>query len=667
MDRIFLDLLNMSLVGAFVIGVICLARLPLKRAPKIISYCLWIVAGIRLLVPFSIESGFGLVPDVQPIPQQVQVEIFGTFFSPIMLNRPVPVHQDFSAYAGENAPRLLEYPLGYGEIVVYDNFAPQGWSFSQILQSLQSFQNWTSIVMVIWLVGVVVMLVYGAMSYVRLKRAMGGAILLDSNVYKADNIRTPFVLGILFPKIYLPADLPPHAHEYVLLHEMTHIRRYDYIVRFVAYLALCVHWFNPMVWLAFRLMGADMEMSCDERVLKELGRDIRKDYSLTLVSMAVTDNIVANPLAFSRGDINRRVKNVLDFKKRSLLAVILAVVLTTALGAGLLVNRTSASAEASEPSQVIAEEWVTDDWRGWQRDQIIAENPELHFVEYYSFMMRASEAYWVVVNDTIIQLQYRPSLGYVPPSRVEIPFVGRLAEVDEWVEENGIEVEIMDFYRDIFPEYLSLDYFEPDDIPDGLTFEPHAMQFAVLFLFDENGLHTESLVRNAAVDWETGLNRINAGDEVRYIDTWGNLWRMGISDLSHEVPKPWDLEVADGERPARPIPVPMPPEYFPCIEITIHGGLRRMERIWVHGQLDLSAVVSAEVSFVGTLDEIRSWEASSGITGILNSRYLNPQVPENTILLAIDLLDANQNVVGRLLEHNVYPAIYRGLSAYNHG
>jgi len=704
MDKLFIDLLNMSLVGAFVIGIICLARLPLKRAPKIISYCLWIVAGIRLLVPFSIESGFGLVPfDTQPIPQQVLV---GTPVIPIQL-----IHANYAIsaiYEGQDLipPQSVSSPAyalapfsylpveligelsSYGEIISYGNIMQQNWSFSQALQNimtmirshnLQVASNWISVAIVIWLTGVIVMFIYGAITYVRLKNAMNGAILIDSNVYKADNIRTPFVLGILNPKIYLPADLPHHAHEYVLLHEKTHIRRYDYIVRFVAYLALCLHWFNPLVWLAFRLMGVDMEMSCDERVLKELGRDIRKDYSLTLVSMAVTNNMVASPLAFGGGGINKRVRNVLDFKKQPLLVVILAVVLTTVLGAGLLVNRTSAEAptpflhmgaesnnenlnEDWNNDEWIAEEWATDEWRREQwREQ---QRQQQLFLE-----MRPSEAYWLIVNDVYMQLQHFPSFDsdFIPPSRIEIPFVGRLAQVEEWGLENDITLEIMDFYRYSLPEYFSLEFFyscESEMPPNLVPFEPFAVQFAVLKLFDKDGLHTESIVRLSPVNTETGISYVQAGDEVRYIDTWGNLWRMDIPNLTLIIPPPFDAEIVMYLSTNSVITIPMPPNYLPSIEITIHGGLRRIERIWVHEQLDMSIVASAEVSFVGTLAEIRAWEENTGMTGILNSRSLNPQVPENAILLAIDLLDANQNIVGRLIEHNVYPAIYRGFRVH---
>ncbi|WHH59313.1 M56 family metallopeptidase [Petroclostridium sp. X23] len=239
MDKLFLTILNMSLTGAFVIAAICLVRLPLKKAPKIISYCLWAVAGFRLVFPFSIESVFSLIPfKAQTIPPDIAMQSIPRIDSGILF-----VNNAVSSILPAATPTASVNPL----------------------------QIWTTIGALIWLIGFAVMLIYGVVSFVILKRKMREAAYIEANIYEAGNIKSPFVLGVFKPKIYLPIGLSGQERSYILLHEQTHIRRRDHIVKFAAYFILCLHWFNPLAWVAFLLMGVDMELSCDERVLKEIG------------------------------------------------------------------------------------------------------------------------------------------------------------------------------------------------------------------------------------------------------------------------------------------------------------------------------------------------------------------------------------------------------------
>jgi len=309
MDKLFLTILNMSLTGAFVIAAICLARLPLKKAPKIISYCLWAVAGFRLLFPFSVEGVFSLIPfKAQTIPTDIVMQ-------------PVPRIDSGIPFVNNAVSGIL----------------PAATPAS----SANPLQLWTTIGELVWLIGAAAMVVYGLVSFVILKRKMRKADHIEANIYEAKNIKTPFVLGVFNPGIYLPIGLSEKEKSYILLHEQTHIRRHDHIVKFAAYFILCLHWFNPLVWAAFLLMGADMEMSCDERVLKEMGSETKKDYSLSLLSLATDKSIIGgSPLAFGEGGIKERVKNVLNFKKSSRVIVIVSVALVAVLSIGFAVNKT---------------------------------------------------------------------------------------------------------------------------------------------------------------------------------------------------------------------------------------------------------------------------------------------------------------------------------------
>ena len=317
MDKIMLSILNMSITASFVILAVCGARLLLKKAPKSISYVLWAVVAFRLLVPFSFESILSLLPiNPEPIPQDIVYQAQPRIDSGISI-----IDNTVSGYLPAATPAE---------------------------SSINPLQAWIAIGTAIWLLGIAVMLIYSFITIYLLKRRLRGSVLLKDNIYEADNIKTPFVLGFIRPKIYIPSELSEDEKGYIILHEQTHIRRHDHIVKLIAYFTLCLHWFNPFAWLAFVLIGTDMELSCDERVLKELGSEIKKDYSTSLLSLSTGHRIInGSPLAFGEGGIKTRIKNVLKFKKSSRIIIIVAVVLVVALSIGLAANhaRTGGSPE----------------------------------------------------------------------------------------------------------------------------------------------------------------------------------------------------------------------------------------------------------------------------------------------------------------------------------
>ncbi|MCL2406192.1 MAG: DUF4825 domain-containing protein [Defluviitaleaceae bacterium] len=335
MHDIFITVLNMSITGSFVIAAVWLARLLLKKAPKSASYLLWVVVGFRLLFPFSIESAFSLIPfnSSQPITQNLAI-----LQVPAIPSMPVLESESILA------PMPVNTTVQYGSIIS-GNFAPLDLYSAAPAQ----FLWWPNVFAGVWLTGVVAMLLYAIVSYYMLSLRMASARRIGSNVYKAKDITSPFVLGIIKPKIYLPIDLKNHERDYVLLHEQSHISRKDHIVKLVAYFALALHWFNPLVWVSFLLMGKDMEMSCDERVIKKMGVGIKKDYTLTLLSMATGNKIInAGPLSFGEGGIKERVKNVLKFKKPSQIFIIFILLVVVALSVGLAMNRANNAANAYE-------------------------------------------------------------------------------------------------------------------------------------------------------------------------------------------------------------------------------------------------------------------------------------------------------------------------------
>lgn len=299
----FLKILNMSLTASAVILFVLLARLALKKAPKAFSYALWLAVLFRLLCPFSVMSAFSLLGLFDPPVREMTSVTSAVEYVP-------------SAAAPTENPQIIPTAPDPSEPVrpaVSQGEAPVSAGTDG------SFEAPAAIITGIWAAGVLIMLLYSVFSFARLCRRLVGATPLRRNIYLADHISTPFVMGLFRPKIYLPSSLPESEYRYIILHEQYHIRRLDHVARVLAYAALCAHWFNPLVWLAFVLSGKDMEMSCDEAVLKRLGGDVRADYSASLLRLATGRRIIAGmPLAFGEGDTKSRIRNLLGWKKPKL-------------------------------------------------------------------------------------------------------------------------------------------------------------------------------------------------------------------------------------------------------------------------------------------------------------------------------------------------------------
>ncbi|MDR1820805.1 MAG: M56 family metallopeptidase [Oscillospiraceae bacterium] len=304
MNSIFQTVLSMSITASFIIAVLAAARLILKklRAPKWVSYVLWAIAGIRMAVPINLKSVFSFIPQAIA---EVQI--------------PDALTQPFSPAAAPAVTDAVNAAGAAGAAAAQEAAA--------VPAVIENAINWQDIFARVWLIGVAVMVLYAVVSYISLMRRRG-------------RVRTPFVYGFFRPKIHIPDGLPAEELRYVTLHEQTHIKRRDHIVKLFAFALLCVHWFNPFAWLAFVMLCADMEMSCDERVIKQLGPAVKADYSMAILSLAVKHRILnASPLAFGEGGMKTRIKNVLNFKKPSRVIILAAAIIAVALTAGLLANR----------------------------------------------------------------------------------------------------------------------------------------------------------------------------------------------------------------------------------------------------------------------------------------------------------------------------------------
>lgn len=313
-------LLNMSLTASVVIVFVLLLRLLLQKAPKVISYALWGIVLFRLLCPISIGSGlslFGLL--------DTPVVTSGTLASSIVYIPSDIVHTEY--------PSVVLPAPGIGEAI--SETLPQG----EEQLAADPLEAPTAIATDIWMAGVVAMGIYAVVSYLRLRRKLITASLVRENIYLADEITSPFVMGLIHPKIYLPSSLGEREQSYVVMHEQHHIRRLDHIVKVLAFIALSIHWFNPLVWFAFMMAGKDMEMSCDEAVVRKMGDGVLADYAASLLSLATGKHIIAGmPLAFGEGDTKGRIRNLANWKQPASWVVLAAVIACAILAICLLTN-----------------------------------------------------------------------------------------------------------------------------------------------------------------------------------------------------------------------------------------------------------------------------------------------------------------------------------------
>ena len=301
METLFSRVLNMSLTGSLVILAVLLVRVFLKRFPKIFSYALWAVVLFRLLCPVSLSAPVSAMNWLAPEVEETSAMTSRLMYVPVQ-STPAPVSQ-------ASLPEMEE-PETISPV------AEKEWDLTIL-----------DVAMYLWALGAAGMLLRGFFQYLALRRRLAEAIELKENVFLSDQIETPFVLGIVRPRIYLPCQVLREERRYILAHERHHIRRGDHLIKLVAYFALCLHWFNPLVWVAFVQAGKDMEMSCDEAVIRQLGPRIRAEYASALLRLSTKRrNIAGSPLAFGEGDTKGRIINMANWKKPRLWASLICLI-----------------------------------------------------------------------------------------------------------------------------------------------------------------------------------------------------------------------------------------------------------------------------------------------------------------------------------------------------
>lgn len=313
MAGIFLKIVNMSISACWIVLAIILLRFVLKKAPKWINCVLWGLAGLRLVLPFSFESVFSLIPSAETITK-------------------VP-----------DSPR----PQINSGVSVIDNQINdylQGNYFEGVTRPMGNFVDITTLLAIVWIIGIVALLIYTLVSFLRLKSKIGTAVLLRDNIYQSEAVVSPFVLGVIKPKIYLPFNMNGQDMNHVIAHEQAHIRRKDHFWKPLGFLILTLHWFNPVVWFGYILLCRDIELACDEKVVKELNNEQRADYSEALLACSVNRRMIAAcPLAFGEVGVKDRIKSVLNYKKPAFWIIVVAIVVSITVAVCFLTNPVNSS------------------------------------------------------------------------------------------------------------------------------------------------------------------------------------------------------------------------------------------------------------------------------------------------------------------------------------
>ena len=309
MNEFFLKIINMSISASWLIFAVLILRLVLKKAPKWVNVLLWGIVAIRLICPFSFESALSLIPSAETFPKKI---ISGPSFD--VQSGITPVDNRINDYLGDRYFEGVTVPANNGNTIM-------------------------TILTIVWTIGILLLVAYTVISYWRLHREIDTAVRYKDNIFQSENVSSPFALGLIKPRIYLPFKLDGQDMEHVVAHEQAHIRRKDHWWKPLGFLLLTIHWFNPLMWLAYVLLCRDIELACDEKVIKGLSNEQRADYTQALVACSVNRRMIAAcPLAFGEVGVKERVKSVMNYKKPAFWVIIIAVIVCVGVAVCFLTN-----------------------------------------------------------------------------------------------------------------------------------------------------------------------------------------------------------------------------------------------------------------------------------------------------------------------------------------
>ena len=390
MTALFIRIVEMSLAASIVALAVMLIKLPLKKAPRWIHCLMWVLVAARLILPVTFESRLSLMPELDsarysanleeneqdPLPDSVASDVQGTSGTVGELpetpddsateqfpSEPVNDPENIIGSVTPDEPKTEDQPY------VPDNSAEEPNTPDKI--------SITQIAAVVWLIGTVIMVLYSIGSWVVFKRKVASSIYFADKVYICDYIDSPFILGVVRPRIYIPSSLEENERELVIAHEMAHIKRGDHIYKPLGFLLLSLHWFNPIVWISYALLCRDIEIACDERAIKDMDPSKKKEYVRVLLDCSISrKKISACPLAFGEVSVKDRIKNVLNYKKPTLFILIAAIAVIIVLTVVLLTDPKKNDGDAAAPSETEAPETEAPETDAPETDAPETDAPE---------------------------------------------------------------------------------------------------------------------------------------------------------------------------------------------------------------------------------------------------------------------------------------------------
>ena len=454
MTEFFATIVNMSISAGWIVLAVLLLRKLLKKAPKWVNVLLWGIVAIRLVCPFSFESALSLIPSSQTINPEVSL-------NPAVIDSGVSVIDNIVNPVISNATIT---PEPEKELNVFKFIMPY-------LAGL-------------WLVGIVILLIYTFISYSKLNKKIGTAVLLRDNIYQSETVTSPFVVGIIKPKIYIPFNINEQDAEHVIAHEQAHIKRKDYLLKPLGFLIVTLHWFNPLVWIGYIFLCRDIELACDEKVIKDLNSEQRADYSEALLTCSVNRRLIsACPVAFGESDVKNRVKSVLNYKKPTFWIVFTAIILSVILAVCFLTN------PLNHENIIKRNDAVFTDYNGvyitLNSIEETTDNSKIFNVEWHN------ETSAEITYGEMFYIEYKDGNNWIDTATQEVVFhlIGFLLKADETKEETYTtqynDISETGTYRLIVPfsvngsdkEYKTWVEFEIDSI--SISEESESIEKAV--------------------------------------------------------------------------------------------------------------------------------------------------------------------------------------------
>lgn len=483
MESLFSNILTASFHGSIVILVVILLRVLLKKAPRKFICFLWLLAGLRLLMPFEIQSSLSL----QPMPEVAQVQQWQA-----------PAESD-------PAPRetFPEPPAGRQEAQLPQTSENPVTTEKPTVERPKPTLNWKGLIPYAWLFVAACFGFYTIYAYLSLKYKVREAVKIRGG-WECDRIETAFILGFIRPKIYIPMGLSPTVRKHILAHERTHLEKGDHWFKMIGFLALALHWFNPLVWVAYVLLCKDIELACDERVVQFMDLEERKSYSAALLSCSTNRaHYAACPVAFGEVSVKDRIKTVLNYRRPSFWVSLLGVVAIAFVAVCLLTNpakepnTSAATVETAQEQESLQKCHDALDALLSQKDCVLGLTGNNEYPQWYVCLSRLGD-------DTL--WQYMPTSSPDPTSgRMEYGGKHYALQSGTWVETENADTQ--------FEEYLDMFRWDLDN---------------VALLSDTTEDNWETI--RFTTTWSTDSGAVETATNTYYFNTEGKLYRIDVQN-----------------------------------------------------------------------------------------------------------------------------------------